>query len=425
MTNINIKRIAGGKTILYQGRECLLLHADGRIEPWQESRQARIRLAVIGREHYFEIVRHFPFAESREIRAAVATDPEAYCPFAARHFMFTRLQRNEEGSLVNLWFLRPEFKLPSGLVPWLLLPETVLLSRLLRKSPAYLNLLRPGDENQKLSLHLAADGALRSLLLDNTDPAGSQTCFRRIIGGDPDLPREDCNEPADFAGLIFRAWEEMPPRRLPAFLNPALKDPETRNLKPLRYGLAAAGLLLLLYTGITIGYPLHLRHRLQGQNQQLEQSLAALLAQQRGIDSRREELQQLRQPFLAYSGRLGLLQMLNRVLPPKTLLKQIQISDEVVELQGEAPRASTLLAALDKEKQVQGARFSAPLRNLERSGREAFKLVFAFTAEEEPAEKEPAKKEPPGKELPGKRLPGKRLPGKRLPGKKLPGKKLQ
>ncbi len=71
---------------------------------------------------------------------------------------------------------------------------------------------------------------------------------------------------------------------------------------------------------------------------------------------------------------IDVLERLSRLLPDSTWLKQLEIKNGSVHLQGFSADASSLIGILEKDSSFSGARFSSPVTQDEDSGRERFRI---------------------------------------------------
>jgi general secretion pathway protein L len=71
---------------------------------------------------------------------------------------------------------------------------------------------------------------------------------------------------------------------------------------------------------------------------------------------------------------IDVLERLSRLLPDSTWLKQLEIKNGSVHLQGFSADASSLIGILEKDSNFSGVRFSSPVTQDEDSGRERFRI---------------------------------------------------
>ena len=119
-----------GSHFLYLGQEIALKVAKGRIEAETPIDDAgKTRLVVLGKHHYYETIRSFPFSNIKEIREAVIMDIPAYSPFDTPLFLMKKMDIPDGGCRVNLWFIHPSVvDWLNRLSPMILIPESGLLA---------------------------------------------------------------------------------------------------------------------------------------------------------------------------------------------------------------------------------------------------------------------------------------------------------
>ena len=74
------------KKILYLGEKNYLIHRNGKIEGVSADHGQKVRLIVLGKKHYFETLKSFPFSNIKEIRSAIEMDITAFSPFKTDRF---------------------------------------------------------------------------------------------------------------------------------------------------------------------------------------------------------------------------------------------------------------------------------------------------------------------------------------------------
>jgi general secretion pathway protein L len=79
-----------------------------------------------------------------------------------------------------------------------------------------------------------------------------------------------------------------------------------------------------------------------------------------------------------YTYKLPLINLLNKVLPEETTIRQLTVSGNMVEMRGTVPKASELLGSLSQGHGVKNARFISPLKEDKKTGMEIFRLTFIF-----------------------------------------------
>lgn len=136
------------------------------------------------------------------------------------------------------------------------------------------------------------------------------------------------------------------------------------------------GLLGLALLGWGISYPVkdELRLRqLQKENQKLEPSVQALRREETQLQSVRQEVQFLADINNRQGEVLRVLDELSKVVPSNAYLSNFRYRNGVLEVQGSAENASTLIPLLEKSALFENVGFNAP-SNRGRDNRETFSL---------------------------------------------------
>jgi Tfp pilus assembly protein PilN len=136
------------------------------------------------------------------------------------------------------------------------------------------------------------------------------------------------------------------------------------------------GLLALALLGWGISYPIkdELRLRqLQQENQKTEPSVEALRGEEKQLEMARKEVQFLSDIERRKGEVLRVLDELSKVVPTSAYLSNFRYRNGVLEVQGNAENASTLIPLLEKSPLFENVAFNAP-SNRGRDNRETFSL---------------------------------------------------
>ena len=106
----NIRGLVGKllfKTILYYGLENYLVGREGRIRKVGGDRLKRVGIVVLGKRHYFEMSKTFPFTGIKDIRSAVRMDIASMAPFKTERFFVRKVAEGDGKATLNIWFIDP------------------------------------------------------------------------------------------------------------------------------------------------------------------------------------------------------------------------------------------------------------------------------------------------------------------------------
>ncbi|MCK4244306.1 MAG: hypothetical protein KAX20_01630 [Candidatus Omnitrophica bacterium] len=363
------------KKILYLGEKNYLIHRDGKIEEVGSDYSGKVRLIVIGKKYYFETLKSFPFSNIKEIRSAIEMDITAFSPFKTDRFFVRKIGETDESAKVNLWFIDKKLdETFHALSPLFLIPETALLSFLDESSP-WIYTIRNKDE-ESLSVYIGRDRAVKSMTSRRNRV--DLESFRRTVGAEArDCPVRDIVGVEEYLALFPVILYGMPLRSLLGFANPDSFSLKV-NKKQLSMGLATAAFLFLLYTGLSGLLPYYADKSLQEEDKTLSLNLSGLLKKQEMVDIYHKKQKELGEKLSSYTYKLPLINLLNKVLPEETTIRQLTVSGNMVEIRGTVPKASELLGALSQGKGIKNARFTSPLREDKKTGMEIFRLTFVY-----------------------------------------------
>ncbi|OPX18849.1 MAG: hypothetical protein BZ151_12420 [Desulfobacca sp. 4484_104] len=227
-----------------------------------------------------------------------------------------------------------------------------------------------------LLLRVNGRGESRSLLLPAAVADGDN--FSRSLGTRPDAEVKTFTALSDYLGFLHSALAGCRLPQLLPFVNRGWAT-ATRVKKPFYRCTAAAIFIFCLYLGLAFFIPYSAEKGLKRENQALNARLSGLLQQRRQLDNLRRQQQQLAGTVNNYSSKIALFQLLAQALPPRTVIRQLNLSGNTVEISGLSPQASQLLSSLSQKPEISEARFSSPLREDRQSGMERFALMFRFS----------------------------------------------
>ena len=374
--------------VLYLGDRHFFLYPDGRREPVDDNTltSCHVPLVIIGKKYYFETFHHFSFSKNAEIAAAIQMDMGAYSPYCDGRFFFRKIQENQEGTLINLWFLDTQLStLIKQFSPLFILPETVLFSEHEGNSAQIGRIC--SDNGTAQLIHVSENGLLKTIFA--TDEQGEMDRFRRIIGAEASScsVTEVRGQDRWFDLLATAFYQKIPLKKLvPFFDGKSLFF--SQNKKYLIQGLLTVAVLLILYgAGIWLLTGLA-QSRLQDQDQVLNGQVGHLLAKMEKVEAEREKLQLYTATLNAFQSKSSLLVTLANNFDSTTRIDQLEAAGQHVEIRGVATDPPSLLEKLAATGWIHEARFVSPLvKDKADASKERFHISFVLsgTARSAPA----------------------------------------
>ena len=365
-----------GSHFLYLGREKTLKVRNGCIEAEADIDDVgKTRMVVLGKNHYYETIRPFPFTNTKEIREAVIMDIPAYSPFDTSLFLMKKMDIPDGGCKVNLWFIHPDtVEWLNRLSPMIIIPESGLLA-LAKDSPQNLYHIQK-QEKEALWVYVGKDLLTQSM--EVCDGKMEQETFTRIIGGNAEkYVVTEIADPQDYMEMLHGALMNISFNAILPFLFP-IKTLTSFNPKNLKIGLSVAAVLFLIYMAVIVTLPYSAESALMKADKEITPQVASLMKNQLQVDAlyaRQNELIGILQKHIP---KLPLLILLNDVLPENTIIFQLVAAGNTVELKGMTPKSTALLEALSTRPVIQNARYTAPIRQDQASSREVFTLSFIY-----------------------------------------------
>jgi Tfp pilus assembly protein PilN len=364
--------------ILYFGEEMLRIHRDGSVEKASPEDIHNARVVIVGKKHYFETIKQFPFHKLKEIKSAVLLDQEAYTPFPTTRCYIRKLQQTGEGVRVNLWFISPEaVNMLEKQFLSLAIPETALLSFHSRQITQIYEIDLAG---KYLLSWVGKIGDVQSLTSDNNELDG----FRRAIGKDAmSCPVVRIAGLGDYAVFLSGIIQDLSFKWVVPFVNFNLYSValDPRQLKRGLLGMAGS---FLLYMLLSVAIPYSVEKKLEKEDLAVSASSIELVEKQNQMDVAMKKQKILADPIGAYNSKYILMTVLREVLPAEARVSLLTISDNRVEIRGTTPSATNLLTALSDTKGIQNAQFAAPVRKDNKTSQDTFVLSFGFTGKNLP-----------------------------------------
>ena len=371
-------RLAGkwlSAKVLYLGDTLLSVREDGAVRDATSTDISTARVVVIGKKYYYETTRHFSFKKIREIKSAVMLDPGAYSPFPAGRCYIRKIHQTDDGVTVNLWFVSPDAaEVLKKQIVSLAIPETALFSLYSQEQSQIFEVNLKG---KVLWSWAGKTGAVQSIRLDSRK-ADDLENFRRIIGQSAmACPVVRLSDWREYAAFLFSTVGAMPLNQLYPFVN-INGYSVTFHPRSIKWGGYCAAVFFLVYTSLSVAIPYHTVKKLEQEEQAISAQASGLVEQQSQIEQTLKKQKVLAAPINAYSSKYQLLTMLQKVLPENTKIKQLNVSDNRVEIHGETPSATTLLTELSETKGIQNAQFISPVQKEIRTGKDTFTLSFVI-----------------------------------------------
>ena len=331
-------------TILYYGPERYLFGTDGQIRKAGEDCPKRVGIVVLGKRHYFEISKTFPFSSMKDINSAVRMDISSLAPFQPERFFARKVSEEDGRATLNIWFVDPELSdTLDALSPRLIIPESALLP-FADERAGKLFVIERGGEN--LLVHAGPNLLVKSM----TGRKGDQALlsFRRTIGAEA----RDCTVTVvkgieEYLSLLRGILETMPLKRMLPFVNRdrfSLSGSK-RNLK---WSLGTAAALICLFISLSFLFPYFAATRLASEDKALSRNLGEVLKTREDVEYYRNRGEGLARRINQYPYKIELVRDLNVLLPAKTKLKKLTVSGNMVEIRGATPKGSALLSALSR-----------------------------------------------------------------------------
>ena len=364
--------------IFYVGEKFYQIKRDLSIEEVDQKHIKKAGAIVLGKRFYFETSRKFPFSNIKDLKSAIAIDPLSYSPFKTDTFVIKKIGEEKGEALFNLWFIEEGiYKILLRLSPLIIIPETALLSFLKNGEGVFYKVNR---ENEELFVYSGANGMVKSISGD----VGKNNVenFKRSIGFEArNLPEIHIKRPEEYFVLFQGLISTIPLRHLFYFANPGLFS-VWLNKKHLKIGLVSMAIIVLLY-GVASGiYLNHTKNKLRIEDTRLSSNLSGLLKKQEKTDYYYKIYRELASEINVYTHKLPLLNMLNDVLPERTVIRHLSISGNVIQIKGTAVKGSDLLSALSKTRGITGAGFISPVREDRKTGLESFEIRFRYEQNE-------------------------------------------
>lgn len=339
---------------------------------------AKIRVAVLARKTYFETERTFPFTSLKDIRQAVATDVQTYCPFDTDLFFMRKIQQSDGKTRVNLWFVKKSVaQAVKQVSPVLVFPESFLFVFAPASQPALFAVSE--SQNYELLVHVDESGAVKSLRIRSGEAEAQKENFLRLCGWSKDFQIERFEDISKYKAFREAAILRIPLQESLRFFNKHSYLSGLSSRQAVRYLALAAG-LLLVYMAATTWMIHQKKNDLQHMDHSLRQQTESLVEKRNQLETDMERLVFFHDLTRSYWSRTLLIQSLMETAPKGLRIKKLEIFGSTVEIEGLAPNASAFMTALSSKKEIQAARFTSPLKKDSKTGMEKFTLVFETLA---------------------------------------------
>ncbi len=371
------KGLAGrfaSKKIFYVGEKYYHIKRDFSIEEVAQDYLKRARVIVLGKRFYFETSKKFPFSNMKDVKSAIAIDILSYSPFKTDRFFIKKIGKKNGEIILNLWFIEEGiYKILSPLSPLIIIPETALLPFLNQGKGMFYKINR---ENEELLAYSGANGMVKSIS-GGIGKINIQD-FKRSMGIDAkDIPEKGIGKSEEYFALFPRLISNISMKNLFYFANPDLFS-IWLNKKYLKIGLVSMATIVLLYGGALGIFLNYTKNELKKEDKRLSSSLSGLLKTQEKTDYYYKMQRELTSKINSYVPKLPLLNMINDILPEKTIIRHLSVSRNVVQVKGIAIKGSDLLSVLSKSRGITEACFTSPVREDRKTGMENFAIRFSY-----------------------------------------------
>jgi hypothetical protein len=362
------------KKIFYVGEKYYHIKRTFSIEEVAREHLKRARVIVLGKKFYFETSTKFPFSNMKDVKSAIRIDMSSYSPFKTDRFFIKRIGKKNGEVTLNLWFIEEGiYKILSPLSPLIIIPETALLPFLNRGKGLFYKINR---ENEELLAYSGANGMVKSI----SGGIGKINIrnFKRSMGPDAkDIPEKDIRSPEEYFTLFPSLISEISIKNLFYFANTDLFSIWLKK-KYLKIGLVSMAIIVLLYGGALGIFLNYTKNELKKEDKRLSSSLSELLKTQEKTDYYYKIQRELTSKINSYVPKLPLLNIINDILPEKTIIRHLSVSGNVVQIKGIAIKGSDLLSVLSKTRGITEACFTSPVREDRKTGMESFAIRFSY-----------------------------------------------
>ena len=322
--------------------------------------RAAVLVAVLGREHYLERRRKYPIHSRRDLDAVLRQELAQAPP------TLTLIgEPDQEKREVTFFELRPGVLERVGRAIWLV-PESAVLAGTLPTGRV------ASVERDGYRYFLSQAGA--------SQPAGgtvaSPELFALATGMDASEPPLDLGR-AQVAERLWHGLRSLAPEAWLRLRRPVQQRRARVAWRPLAT-VAAVGLAgYLLFAS---AYLMTTRQARETELEALGPEVESLLAAQRELDQLSAKREGLRKLLVARPDTYHLWRLVGLAWSKGAQISSVELEDFELTLRGSAPAATEVLAALDQDPEVDGARFSAPVRG-SKGGLEDFAITLTLAGE--------------------------------------------
>ncbi|MCK5098377.1 MAG: PilN domain-containing protein, partial [Desulfobacteraceae bacterium] len=260
--------------------------------------------------------------------------------------------------------------------PMIVLPETFVFAFIKKVYPLFLKIEK--QDGKDLFIHVDHDLAIKSME-SAIDKKGFET-FLRICGSSSDIEQENIyvykNE-KEIKQVLKTVFLNIPFTELLKFVNKKSYSFETMGKTGLKY-LCIACALLFIYSTTCLLLPYQKKKELMAEDQILSKKAGDLIEKRDGLDKKLAQLNLFKNLVEEYQSKTTLIQMLLKTVPQGSLIKRLNISGQVVEIEGAAINAPAFIESLGLNKNILDPYFLSPLRKDKKTNMEIFKLNFKY-----------------------------------------------
>lgn len=343
----------------------------------QKEKKYNASLLFLAKDTCFETIKEFPFSSVKDIKNAISSDIDEYSPFTTDLFFVRKIKETEGKTKVNIWFVKQNIADSiDQLSPMIVLPETFVFAFIRKMYPLFLKIEKQDEKD--LFIHVGHDLAIKSME-SNINKKGFET-FLRICGSSSDIEQENIfvykNE-KDIKQVLKTVFLNIPFTELLKFVNKKSYSFEILGKTGFKY-LCIVCALLFFYSTICLFLPYQKKKELMAEDQILSKKAGDLIGKRDDLGKKLAQLNRFKNLVEEYQPKTSLIQTLIKTVPQNSLIKRLNVSGQVVEIEGIASDASAFIESLGKNKDIFDPHFISPVRKDKKTNMEIFKLNFKY-----------------------------------------------
>lgn len=367
MNNYINKLITGN--LLYYDKKILSVNVKDSSVENQAGQNKKNGLIILGRSHYFETVKTFPFDNIRDIRNAISFDIGAYSPFKTELFFLKKIDESGGKTRVNIWFVKQEVaELLKLYTPRFIIPETYLFSYTSKKKESKLVINKENGEQLFVS---AEDDIVRSLI--SNIELNAFIGFCRSVGSSS-MDKVDIKS-SEIVNLFEDVIHSMTFSDFIVFI---IKDMISFEgiIKQSKILISILTIVYIVYLGSYSYFVSTTLDRLKTEDNSISTRITELIENRDKIRKDLAIQNELIRLFNDYTGKFELLERLDNLIPISADIDSLSIKDRNGEISGSATNAVDLINILTNNKMLTAVKFISPLQKDKKTGNERFRISF-------------------------------------------------